>query len=429
MKHQDWRPTLCFPSYRPSPRRPASPSRPRDISLAGRILANFPENLTAAQKVGDGLTELGELTLKPEANIIKLPNISASIPQLKAAIKELQSQGYKVPDYPEDPKTDAEKADQGALRQGARQRGEPGAARRQLRPPRRSLGQAIRAQASAPHGQVGRRFQDPRGAHEQRRFLRQRKIRDRAGSRQHPHRIRGQGRQGHRAQGQAGAQGRRDDRRRRDEPPRAAPVLRRADRCGEEGGRAAVAAPQGHHDEGVRPHHVRPCRFRVLQERVRQARRAAQGNERQRQQRLRRHGSQGVRVAGSQARRTRGRHRRLFPQPAAAGDGEFRQGHHQPARAIRRDHRRFHAADDPRRRQDVGRRRQALRHAGDDPRPLLRGHLCRHGRGLQEERRARSRHHGLCAQRRPDGAKGRGIRLARQDLRDRRRRRGAHRRR
>ncbi|MBI4809259.1 MAG: NADP-dependent isocitrate dehydrogenase [Nitrosomonadales bacterium] len=81
----------------------------RDISLAGRILANFPEHLSAAQKVGDGLTELGELTLKPEANIIKLPNISASIPQLKAAIRELKSQGYKLPDFPEDPKTEAEK--------------------------------------------------------------------------------------------------------------------------------------------------------------------------------------------------------------------------------------------------------------------------------------------------------------------------------
>ncbi len=81
----------------------------RDISLAGRILANFPENLSASQKITDQLTELGELTLKPEANIIKLPNVSASLPQLKAAIKELQSQGYKVPDYPEDPKTDAEK--------------------------------------------------------------------------------------------------------------------------------------------------------------------------------------------------------------------------------------------------------------------------------------------------------------------------------
>jgi len=81
----------------------------RDISLAGRIIANFPENLTASQKIADELTELGELTLKPEANIIKLPNISASVPQLKAAIKELQSQGYKIPDYPENPQNDAEK--------------------------------------------------------------------------------------------------------------------------------------------------------------------------------------------------------------------------------------------------------------------------------------------------------------------------------
>ncbi|MBI5235022.1 MAG: NADP-dependent isocitrate dehydrogenase [Deltaproteobacteria bacterium] len=81
----------------------------RDISLSGRIIANFPENLTESQRIPDELTALGELAKKPEANIIKLPNISASIPQLKAAIKELQSQGYKVPDYPEDPKTDVDK--------------------------------------------------------------------------------------------------------------------------------------------------------------------------------------------------------------------------------------------------------------------------------------------------------------------------------
>ena len=81
----------------------------RDISLAGRIIANFPEDLTPAQRIADELSELGELTLKPDANIIKLPNVSASVPQLKAAIRELQSQGYKIPDYPEDPRTDAEK--------------------------------------------------------------------------------------------------------------------------------------------------------------------------------------------------------------------------------------------------------------------------------------------------------------------------------
>src|SRR5580692_2851364 len=81
----------------------------KDISLAGRILATFPEKLTPAQRINDELTELGELTLRPEANIIKLPNISASIPQLKAAIKELQGKGYDIPDYPDNPTTEAEK--------------------------------------------------------------------------------------------------------------------------------------------------------------------------------------------------------------------------------------------------------------------------------------------------------------------------------
>ncbi len=81
----------------------------KDISLAGRIIANFPDYLNEDQKIPDYLTELGELTQNPEANIIKLPNISASIPQLLAAIKELQNKGYKIPDYPEDPKTDEEK--------------------------------------------------------------------------------------------------------------------------------------------------------------------------------------------------------------------------------------------------------------------------------------------------------------------------------
>ena len=81
----------------------------RDISVAGRIIANFPDYLTEDQRMPDYLAELGELTQKPEANIIKLPNVSASIPQLKAAIKELQGKGYKLPDYPEEPQTDAEK--------------------------------------------------------------------------------------------------------------------------------------------------------------------------------------------------------------------------------------------------------------------------------------------------------------------------------
>ncbi|MDW7550645.1 NADP-dependent isocitrate dehydrogenase [Pseudoalteromonas peptidolytica] len=81
----------------------------RDISLAGRIIATFPEYLKEEQRIGDALAELGELAKTPEANIIKLPNISASIPQLRAAIKELQAKGYALPDYPSEPKTDEEK--------------------------------------------------------------------------------------------------------------------------------------------------------------------------------------------------------------------------------------------------------------------------------------------------------------------------------
>ncbi|HCT5075880.1 TPA: NADP-dependent isocitrate dehydrogenase [Vibrio cholerae] len=82
----------------------------RDISLAGRILANFPEHLTEEQRISDALTELGELAKTPEANIIKLPNISASVPQLKAAIKELQDKGYVLPNYPEEPSSYEEEA-------------------------------------------------------------------------------------------------------------------------------------------------------------------------------------------------------------------------------------------------------------------------------------------------------------------------------
>src|SRR5689334_20313325 len=81
----------------------------RDISLAGRILAQFPDCLEEEQRIADALAELGELAQQPEGNIIKLPNISASVPQLKAAIEELQGKGYDIPDYPEDPADDEQR--------------------------------------------------------------------------------------------------------------------------------------------------------------------------------------------------------------------------------------------------------------------------------------------------------------------------------
>ena len=111
--HTDEAPLLATYSFLPIIQAYAGvagvPVESRDISLAGRILALFPERLRDDQRIGDALTELGELATRPEANIIKLPNISASIPQLKAAIAELQSQGYDVPDYPDDPTTDEER--------------------------------------------------------------------------------------------------------------------------------------------------------------------------------------------------------------------------------------------------------------------------------------------------------------------------------
>jgi len=117
----------------------------RDISLAGRILATFPENLREEQRIGDALAELGRLTQNPAANIIKLPNISASIPQIRAAVAELQAHGYAVPDYPEEPKNEAEATIQArydkvkgsavnpVLREGNSDRRAPGAVKQYAR--------------------------------------------------------------------------------------------------------------------------------------------------------------------------------------------------------------------------------------------------------------------------------------------------------
>ena len=110
--HTDEAPLLATYSFLPIVQAYAGvagvPVESRDISLAGRILAKFPERLGNDQRVGDALAELGDLATRPEANIIKLPNISASIPQLKAAIVELQAKGYDIPSYPDDPASDEE---------------------------------------------------------------------------------------------------------------------------------------------------------------------------------------------------------------------------------------------------------------------------------------------------------------------------------
>jgi len=138
-----------------------------DISVAARILAAFPEKLKEEQKITDNLSELGKMTLLPDTNIIKLPNISAAVGQLKTAIKELQSQGYDIPDYPEDPQTDAEKeirqryskclgsAVNPVLREGNSDRRAPAAVKRYARKNPHSMGkwsQASRTHVSHMHG-------------------------------------------------------------------------------------------------------------------------------------------------------------------------------------------------------------------------------------------------------------------------------------
>ena len=173
----------------------------RDISLAARILAQFPDALSEDQRVPDALAELGELAKTPEANIIKLPNISASIPQLKAAIKELQDDGYAIPDYPENPQTDEDKRAREAydrvkgsavnpvLREGNSDRRAPASVKEYVRKHPHSMGDWSQG------------LQDPRRDDGRRRLPLDRAVGDGRGRRRAADRARRRGRHRHRAQG------------------------------------------------------------------------------------------------------------------------------------------------------------------------------------------------------------------------------------
>jgi isocitrate dehydrogenase len=237
----------------------------RDISLAGRIIANFPERLTEEQKIPDDLAELGELA-RPRGQHHQAAQHLGLHPAAAGAIKELQSKGYDIPDFPEEPKTDGERALQAALRGVSRLGRQPGAARGQRRPPAGAVGQALRAEAPAQDDEaVARvRVEGARRAHGTRRLLRQRDLAHAGGAHRGAHRVRRRGRHGRGPQEGPGAPGGRGHRHRGDERRRAARLLRRADRGCQEGRCAAVAPPQGDHDEGLGPHHVRPLRVGVL---------------------------------------------------------------------------------------------------------------------------------------------------------------------
>ena len=148
----------------------------RDISLSGRVLATFPEQLTPEQRINDDLAELGELVTRPEANVIKLPNVSASIPQLKATIEELRGKGYDAARLPRRALDARGGRHPGALRQGEGLGGQPGAARGQLRPPRAGVGEELRPLAPAQDGRVGEGLEDQRGHHGPRRLPLQRAV-------------------------------------------------------------------------------------------------------------------------------------------------------------------------------------------------------------------------------------------------------------
>ena len=160
----------------------------RDISLAGRILAAFPDRLPPDRRQSDDLAELGQLAKTPDANIIKLPNISASIPQLKGAIKELQRQGYTLPDYPEEPQNDEEKAIKAAYAKVL------GSA---VNPVMREGNSDRRVATSVKHtqetpaldGRVEQGLEVTCRAYERRRFLRQRTVGRGLGGRQAAHRA------------------------------------------------------------------------------------------------------------------------------------------------------------------------------------------------------------------------------------------------
>jgi hypothetical protein len=235
----------------------------RDISLAGRILAQFPERLTASQRVGDALTELGELTHTVEANIIKLPNVSASLPQLKAAIAELQSKGYAVPDYPDEPVDEEQReahrrydrvkgsAVNPVLRQGNSDRRAAASVKRYARAHPHSMG----AWSSESRSHVATMSEGDFASTERSLTV------AREGTLTIEH-VAPDGAITTLKQGVPGPG--RIARRRRDAPCRAGHILCSPDRRGQGAGRAVLRPPQGDDDEGLGSDHLRARGARLL---------------------------------------------------------------------------------------------------------------------------------------------------------------------
>ncbi len=346
------------------------PVETRDISLAGRIIAQFPDRLTDEQRIGDALAELGALAKPPEANIIKLPNISASIPQLKAAIKELQEQGYDLPDYPESPSTDEERATRATLRQGQGLRGQPGAARGQLRPPRPARRSRTTPARTRTRWGPGRADSKTNVATHGRPTTSAHNEKSAVIATADDLRIELAGDDGS-DDGAEGVGPR--PRAARSSTPRS---------CGVAALREFLTAQieRAKADDVLFSLHLKATMMKVsdpiifghavrafFPDGLRRARRDARGRGPLAQRRARRH----PRRASSRCR-TATAIKAAVEQGIAdgprAGDGRLRPRHHQPARAVRRDRRRLDAGDDPHLGPHVGSRRPGGRHARRHPR-------------------------------------------------------------
>ena len=353
------------------------------------------------------------------------------MPQLKAAIRELQAQGYALPDYPDEP-ADAREEDLKArydrtkgsavnpvLREGNSDRRAPLSVKQYARKhPHRMGAWSADSKSHVAHMDGG----DFYGSEQSALVAQAGKVKIE---------LLGQRRPPQHAQDRDRGAGRRTDRRRGDEHAGSSPsfVDAQIDDAQQQGVLFSL------HLKATMMKVSDPIMFGIVVKRfyrdVLDKHAAALDAGRLRsQQRHRRPVRAPAAAAGrGPAPRSRPTSPRCTHAPGA-GDGQFRQGHHQPARAQRRDRRRVDAGDDPRLRPHVERGRQAAGHQGGDPGPLLRRRVPGGDRRLQGARRVRSGDHGQRAQRRPDGAEGRGIRLARQDLPDpRRRHRARHRRR
>ena len=250
-------------------------------------------------------------------------------------------------------------------------------------------------------------------------FRADRAVGDRRARRDGPDRARRRRRPGHGAQGEDGGQGRRGARCRGHAVPGARPVPGRAARGRQRARRPVLSAPEDDDDEGGRPDRVRTRGASVLRRGVRRACRRAHVGGGQCQRRAR-GDAEGDRSAARRAARSRpARDRRGVRERPGAGDGRLGSRHHEPPRAERRDHRRLDAGGDPLLGPDVEPGWRAAGHEVRDPRPLLRGAVRRDARGLPPARRVRPGHDGQHPEHRVDGPGGRGVRLARQDIRAR----------